>query len=253
MSDRLEALRASAAHLAEVAAPLTGEQLRQQAYPTEWTVADTLSHLGSGAVIMRTGFERAIAGEESDSSFMQGVWDEWNAKSPEDQAAGVVEADAALLAALDATDDAARASFTFPMGPMQLDFDSFLGLRLNEHALHTWDVETAFVSDAKVLPVAVPEVLGTLTMIAGFSAKASGEPRTIRIATSEPDEAFDLAVGAEKASLASAAEDGAADASIELPAEAFVRLVYGRLDPDHAPAGAEGPVLDDLRTVFPGF
>ncbi len=30
-------------------------------------------------------------------------------------------------------------------------------------------------------------------------------------------------------------------------------LVYGRLDPDHTPAGIEGPVLDELRVMFPGF
>jgi hypothetical protein len=39
-----------------------------------------------------------------------------------------------------------------------------------------------------------------------------------------------------------------------LPAEAFVRLVYGRLDPDHTPPLTSRQVdLDRLRRAFPGF
>jgi hypothetical protein len=39
-----------------------------------------------------------------------------------------------------------------------------------------------------------------------------------------------------------------------LPAEAFVRLVYGRLDPDHTPpVETGGDELDALRKVFPGL
>jgi hypothetical protein len=39
-----------------------------------------------------------------------------------------------------------------------------------------------------------------------------------------------------------------------MPAEAFIRLVYGRLDPDHAPTGVTGDegTLNLLRNVFPG-
>jgi hypothetical protein len=40
---------------------------------------------------------------------------------------------------------------------------------------------------------------------------------------------------------------------LELPAESFCRLVYGRLDADHSPAvPANGEVLALLRRVFPG-
>lgn len=43
-----------------------------------------------------------------------------------------------------------------------------------------------------------------------------------------------------------------ASADLRLPAEAFARLVYGRLDPDHTPPGDHGSALDTLRRVFPG-
>ena len=41
--------------------------------------------------------------------------------------------------------------------------------------------------------------------------------------------------------------------SVEIPAEAFVRLIYGRLDEEHTPAEVTGDVVNSLRTVFPGF
>jgi hypothetical protein len=41
---------------------------------------------------------------------------------------------------------------------------------------------------------------------------------------------------------------------LRLPAEALVRLVYGRLGPEHTPpAESEHVELDTLRRVFPGF
>ncbi len=55
---------------------------------------------------------------------------------------------------------------------------------------------------------------------------------------------------------AEAAEsDGPAVADITMPAEALLRLAYGRLDPVHTPASVTGDaaVLDRLRATFPGF
>jgi hypothetical protein len=42
--------------------------------------------------------------------------------------------------------------------------------------------------------------------------------------------------------------------AIELPSEAFIRLVFGRLDPAPTSAVSGSPtLLDELRTAFPGF
>ena len=49
----------------------------------------------------------------------------------------------------------------------------------------------------------------------------------------------------------SAGEEGRPE--LRLPAEALVRLVYGRLDPDHTPVAADSPSLDEVRGLFPGF
>jgi hypothetical protein len=42
--------------------------------------------------------------------------------------------------------------------------------------------------------------------------------------------------------------------AIEIPSEAFIRLVYGHLDPAHTSAVSGSPtLLDELRTAFRGF
>jgi hypothetical protein len=41
-----------------------------------------------------------------------------------------------------------REVFTFNLGPLVLDFTAAIGLRLNEHVLHVWDIEEAFDKSA---------------------------------------------------------------------------------------------------------
>jgi hypothetical protein len=46
----------------------------------------------------------------------------------------------------------------------------------------------------------------------------------------------------------------AATPDLEMPTEAFVRLVSGRLDPDHSPPIPDPEsALAELRRVFPGY
>jgi len=48
---------------------------------------------------------------------------------------------------------------------------------------------------------------------------------------------------------------GGAAPQVTMPAEALLRLAYGRLDAAHTPASVTGEadVLDKLRAIFPGF
>src|ERR1700712_5473289 len=99
----IAALRSEHDTLASAVPALTTEQLTGPSGASEWTVADVLSHLGSGAEITLAGF-RASVGEapEPAADFNQSVWDRWNALSPRDQADGWIASDAALLTALEA-------------------------------------------------------------------------------------------------------------------------------------------------------
>ena len=72
------------------------------------------------------------------------------------------------------------------------------------------------------------------------------------VSTTDPERTFILETG-ESATLAPS-EGEAGPADLVLPAEAFIRLVYGQLDADHAPPIAGGAAdLDELRAIFTGF
>src|SRR3954471_2479776 len=97
----LDALRSSVERLRNLAAPMPEQQLTGRAYPTEWTVAQVLSHLGSGAVITQRRLEDALAGQDTLDDFAPSVWDAWNAKSPVAQRDDAIAADTALIARLE--------------------------------------------------------------------------------------------------------------------------------------------------------
>jgi hypothetical protein len=94
-------------------------------------------------------------------------------------------------------------------------------------------------------------------MIARFTAKPTGSDRVLAVRTTDPARAFTVTLTPDAAALTPVeGEAGGADGpDLALTSEAFVRLVYGRLDPDHTPAGTtEQPgTLDELRRVFPGL
>ncbi len=62
MDSPLAPLRGSVGRLHQLARGLDDAQLEAQSYCSEWSIADVLSHLGSGAVIMRRNLEDVLAG-----------------------------------------------------------------------------------------------------------------------------------------------------------------------------------------------
>jgi uncharacterized protein (TIGR03083 family) len=251
MSDRVQVLAESVAHLSAVASAIDPSQYAAPAYPSEWTIADTFSHLGSGAVIGRQRFEDSIAQRESDPTFNTSVWDEWNAKAPTSQVTDSLASDAALLSSLESSTQEQRDAFVLTMGPFAFDFDGMVGLRLSEHVLHTWDIEVVRIPDAALASGAANTILDSVQFIVGRTARPTGEDRRVTVRTIDPPRDFTLVLGTDTVELLESPFDGPTD--LELPAESFVRLIYGRLDVDHTPAAVRGEVVDDLRRVFPGF
>ena len=195
-------------------------------YCDDWTVAQLVSHLGSGAVI---GMARLDGGEVDP----QPVWDEWNAKSPEAMVADGLAADVAFLDRLDGP-----VNEPILLGPMELSLDEFLRFRVNEHVVHTWDVEVMRDRTAALQPDAVPGFLDFLPTMAQWAGKPTGVVHDVVVAVAHPDRTFRVSLGEEQVTIAGT--DAPAD--LTLPAEAFVRLVYGRLD--------DAP--EELRRAFPG-
>jgi uncharacterized protein (TIGR03083 family) len=251
VSDRLQALRNSVQHLHEVASQLDPAQYTSPAYPSDWTTADTFSHLGSGAVIGQQSFENSLFDRDADPSFNTSTWDEWNAKDPTDQITECLISDAAYLAALEASSEEQRETFRMNMGPHTFDFEGLVGLRLGEHVLHTWDIEVPFRPDATLTSEAASAVLDGIQFVASRAAKPTGDARAITIRTSDPVRDFTLILDEDSVEFVENPHDG--DVDLEIPAEALVRLIYGRLDEAHAPASVSGDVVDYLRTLYPGF
>jgi hypothetical protein len=130
MAHQIASLRASVERLQDLVFPLSSNELESQAYPSEWTIAAVLSHLGSGAVIFLRRIDDMLAGKTTPDDFAPSVWDEWNAKSPSAQAADGLEADRALLERLESLSAIERDEFQMAMGPMTFPFSVFVGMRL---------------------------------------------------------------------------------------------------------------------------
>ena len=153
----VRAVRASHDRLAGLVAGLDGDGLRAQSYDTEWSVADVLSHLGSGAEIFSLYIEAgATGGDPPAPEDFKPIWETWNARSPEDQAAQSIAVNEALVKQVESLTPEQRAGFHVTMfSRLPLDLAGVLGMRLSEHAVHTWDIAVTLDPAAKVAADAV--------------------------------------------------------------------------------------------------
>jgi uncharacterized protein (TIGR03083 family) len=242
--------------LAALVPTLTEAQLTGPSGASEWTVAQVLSHLGSGSEIALASYRAALAGTPGpEGAFNQEVWDRWNAMGPEDQARGFLDHDATLVETVQALTSEQRDNLQIKLGflPFPLGVSTIAGMRLNEVALHSWDIRVALdpaasLSEASA-EVLVEQLAGEMSFLLGFIGKADA----LAEATVVDAHGHGLVI-ADGVSLSPTADH--ATANFVGPLEAFVRLFGGRLTPAHTPGTVSvvGNVsLDDLRRVFPGF
>ena len=253
----ISALRDSHDRLRASVEPLGPDQLTQRSYPSEWTIAQVLSHLGSQAEIFGRILGAGLAGQEPPGpEEFPPVWDRWNAKDPQAQATDALRADQATLERLESMDADERERLHLKLFGMDIDTTGFARLRLSEHAVHTWDVLVALDPAATLAPDAVALLIDMAGQVAGRSAQPDGQQRTVRVSTTDPKRQFILETG-DEVSLTAADGDATPEpglAELRLPAEALIRLVYGRLDEAHTPpAEATGVELGELRQIFRGF
>ena len=252
----LSALRRSHDRLMAAAAPLAAEEVTADSYDDDWSIAQVLSHLGSGAEIFSLMVEAGVRGDPAPGpDVFRPVWDRWNAMPPVEQVRTALSADAALVARLGALSEAERERWRLDMFGSEQDLAGLARMRLSEHAVHTWDVVVALQPSAPVAPEAVDLLVDSLGDLAARTGTVD-EPLTVTVTTVDPERVLTLAVGPSGGSLVEGKPAaGTASGSVRLPAEALLRLVYGRLDADHTPTGisADGVDLDDLRAAFPGF
>lgn len=259
LTDRtIAALRGEHDALAAVAGQLSDAQLSGPSGASEWTAAQVLSHLGSGAEIALAGYQARFTGSAPPpEDHNQQVWDRWNAMAPADQATGFVASDEALVAALEALSSEQRESITIDLGflPEPLPLGAVLAMRLNEAAQHGWDVRvgldpSAVITDSTAAVLA-EHFAGGLGFLLGFTGKADAlaAPAVIDLR----DAGYALHVQ-DRVRLTSGNTDSTA--TFMGPLESAIRLFGGRLSPKYTPDAVDvvGSItLDDLRRVFPGY
>jgi uncharacterized protein (TIGR03083 family) len=253
-------LRESHERLAGLAQPMTPDQVRAQSYCRDWTNAQVLSHLGSGAEISLLTLPGALGESEPVGREAFGpVWDKWNAKSPDQQAADALVSDERQIQALEALTDEQLAAIDMDFfGMMRLDAVGLVRMRLGEHVLHTWDLAVMQDPTATVQADAVELLIDNVPQfLAPRLGKPLPEPLAVRITTTSPERDYLLTSG-ESVTMENWPGNAGHDVDIPhvtMPAEALLRLSYGRLDPEHTPSSvsADADTLDKLRTIFPGF
>ena len=253
----IEVLHASHTRLVAFVARLSDADLRRQSYAKDWTVAQVLSHLGSQAEIFTTFLDAGLAGRPTPGNdTFPPVWDAWNERDPDAQARDSLIATAAFIDKLRALDDAALSRPVTPFG-MNLTVGELPRLRVGEHAVHSWDIMVAFDPSATVAADAVTLLIDQVPALVARTGKPQGRTFSVRVRTTGPAHDYGLAVG-DRVELRSYADE-IVDATVEMTAEALLRLAYGRLDAGHTPPntivaeGRDRVDLDDLRSIFAGL
>jgi uncharacterized protein (TIGR03083 family) len=254
----IQELRRGRDGFAPQVAGFSDDDLARQSACTDWDVSQVLSHLGSGAEIALATVESALAGRDpAGQEANQQIWDRWNAMSRGERAAGWTEWTDRYQAGIEALDDdtlaALRVQFSF--FPAPVDAAALLGMRLNEQALHQWDVASSFDAGATIpdteAELLIDRVPGMMRW-AGHADRWSGEEARIAVTTTAPARTWTLRIG-DVVEIDDSHADG--PIHVTLPAETFIRLTSGRFrDPDASRVRVDGPLsLTDVVAVFPGF
>lgn len=255
----IAALRTGYDRLAELVRNFDDEALAGPSAATEWDIAQVLSHLGSGAEIMTSTIQLALDNKTAEENFNQKVWARWDSSSREEQAAGFLLWNEKLTALFESLDSDQRENLRIELGylPAPADVATVGRMRLSELTLHSWDVRSALDPGATLDPEAVPQILESAASNLSWITKPAnlkGQEATLTVTTTEPATEFSLRLSDPVSIDPTPAEH--ADGSLTLPAEAWLRLISGRLAQDRTPASADltGPISwTTLRSVFAGY
>jgi uncharacterized protein (TIGR03083 family) len=233
----------------------------EQSACSEWQVYQVISHIGSQPEIhlgtLNAGLHGAPPMTDDDR---KAIWARFDAMKPEDVLPAFKANNDAFVALVDSLgEEDLGKTIPWIFGPTPLA--SVLAGRLNEQALHTWDVKWIHDKQAKVTPAAVPDLLevNVPSRVGRLAQPAQAEAlvgKTIQFLYSQPDGAVSVAVAADGAQVTPGKAD-APDLTVELPAEALIRLIWGRYNVAAGVASGElklsQPALADaLQKLFPG-
>jgi uncharacterized protein (TIGR03083 family) len=260
MSDLLDAsigaIRTNHDQLAELVATASAEDLRRTSGASEWTVADVLSHLGSGSELWLVRLQAAIDGVEVGELDNHAVWDRWNAMTPEEQASSFVDSQGAFVKTLESLDAEQRRELQVDLGfmPAPSPLSHVVGMRLVEIANHAWDARAGLDPEAGIEPTAAALALESFADELAFMLGFSTKPDVLSEPTALAADGFTVRIDDAVSVVKGEAED--ATATFAGPLESVVRLLSGRLRPERTPAAVEvsgNVTLDDFFEVFLGY
>ncbi|RBQ20735.1 maleylpyruvate isomerase family mycothiol-dependent enzyme [Spongiactinospora rosea] len=254
----IAAMRAEHDRLAVLVRTFDDAALAGPSGAAEWDISQVLSHLGSGAEIGRAILLAALGeGTRPEREEVEGIWQTWNDMTRRRRADGFLQAGEALVALYESLDAPTRESLRIEMGflPAPVEVQVAARLRLSELALHAWDVRAGLDPHPTLPPATAAELLhGEPDMIGWIGRPAEGVRAVIKVTTTEPASVFALRL-LDRISVDFDVPDEP-DGTLTLPAEAWLRLVAGRLGPSHIPADVVATGVADLgllRKVFPGY
>lgn len=251
------ALRAEHNALAAAVRDLGDDELAQTSGAESWTVAQVLSHLGSGSELLLDEVARARGTSPPPPQRVpRSVWARWDALAPSRQREEFLVREDELVALFEDLDPRELATLGIAApGFGTLSMTAFAGLRLYEVALHSWDARVAAAPgaalDADTASVLAEHLAGDLTALVRAIGHADRLRRPVRL---DLGSGYRLSID-DTASVV-AGESGESTGTWHGPLEAALRLVGGRLGPLHTPAGLSttgDTDLEELRSVFPGF
>lgn len=235
------------------------DALQRPSACSQWSVGQVVAHLGSGAQIALGALRSGVAGsiEPLADEAMQRRWADYDALTDGAAVGRSLTANAALIEAFEALTVTQLTEVRVPFFAGPVPVATFAAFRLSEHAVHTWDIEVTrhdaaeldIASSAIILENVIKPLIGRLERPSNAAEKRIDVHlvdvgRTLRLELSDP------------VALLDEASPAIADGSLMISTPAFVRLVYGRFDPQSAlkTATVTGAVsLDQLRKIFPGF
>jgi uncharacterized protein (TIGR03083 family) len=231
---------------------LEDSALTGPSFCSKWTIAQVLSHLGSGAEIGILRLHAAldnVAPPQLDE--LRAIWDRWDMASPREQAQWALKEDARYLEMISRLDEGQANTARTQILGSEASIHDLLAFRLLEHTLHVWDMQVPGDPEAVLPQNAVELLLDPLAMLASRIAKVpedgSGKDLDIHVKTVNPESLWQVTASDSEISV-ERLDPAINPQALVLPAETWIRLAAGRLK-----ASEQSGELRELAKIFPGY